>query len=518
MKSCRMVRALSGVFLCFVGFFIAWLPGTHFRQTAVIVDAGGCRMVTDVVDTGDDTQGSVILLHGLAANKKIMSYLAQAFALQHLRVFVPDLPGHGRTPGPFSFARTAACSDAFAHQLIARGAVDPARTLIMGHSMGGAIAVIVGSRVQPAGVIALSPAPMTAAHGIPLFMLPFDGLPPTPKSTLAIAGVWEPNGIRATAQDLIASAPNNSGKFLLVPHATHVSVLFDSRVARASQDWAKQVLKLAEDAATPSSRYILGWLAGFAGLLLLAGPFIRETVGPLLLSKPNGHANEKVAQPTLAVPESPPVPPLRAFLEVAIISIAAVVLLQFVHPIPGTHLFQGDYLTSLLLILGAAILLLHRNALPAQRRGLKAINLLTASVAALMLHFLIMGWFELTIAETWLSLTRWLRFPLVFAVVLPYHLAEELLLGPPDACPALRRLAYALFFRLISWGALVAAVFALHSGQIFTILLAPYFALFCLLQRMGMQVVRKDTRSPLPAALFGAILLAGFCLVVFPIT
>jgi hypothetical protein len=39
-----------------------------------------------------------------------------------------------------------------------------------------------------------------------------------------------------------------------------------------------------------------------------------------------------------------------------------------------------------------------------------------------------------------------------------------------------------------------------------------------LLQRMGMQVVRKDTRSPLPAALFGAILLAGFCLVVFPST
>jgi hypothetical protein len=218
------------------------------------------------------------------------------------------------------------------------------------------------------------------------------------------------------------------------------------------------------------------------------------------------------------VPESTPVPPLRAFLEVAIISIAAVVLLQFIHPIPGTHLFQGAYFTSLLLILGAAILLLHRNALPAQRRGLKAINLLTAAVAALMLHFLIMSWFELTIAETWLSLTRWLRFPLVFAVVLPYHLAEELLLGPPDACPALRRLAHALLFRLISWGALVAAVFALHSGQIFTILLAPYFALFCLLQRMGMQVVRKDTRSPLPAALFGAILLAGFCLVVFPIT
>jgi hypothetical protein len=33
-----------------------------------------------------------------------------------------------------------------------------------------------------------------------------------------------------------------------------------------------------------------------------------------------------------------------------------------------------------------------------------------------------------------------------------------------------------------------------------------------------MDVVRKSTGSPLAAALFGAILLAGFSVVVFPIT
>jgi hypothetical protein len=57
----------------------------------------------------------------------------------------------------------------------------------------------------------------------------------------------------------------------------------------------------------------------------------------------------------------------------------------------------------------------------------------------------------------------------------------------------------------------------LHSGQIFMVLLALYFAAFCVLQRLGMQVVRKGTGSALAAALFGAILLAGFSLVVFPI-
>ena len=82
-------------------------------------------MVTDIVDTGNDaTQGSVVLLHGLAANRVIMTYLARGFALLNLRVFVPDLPGHGRTPGPFSFARADACANSFVRQLIARGAID----------------------------------------------------------------------------------------------------------------------------------------------------------------------------------------------------------------------------------------------------------------------------------------------------------------------------------------------------------------------------------------------------------
>jgi hypothetical protein len=49
-------------------------------------------------------------------------------------------------------------------------------------------------------------------------------------------------------------------------------------------------------------------------------------------------------------------------------------------------------------------------------------------------------------------------------------------------------------------------------------LLALYMALFNLLQRSAMDIVRKETGSVSAAALFGAILLAGFCLVIFPIT
>jgi hypothetical protein len=50
------------------------------------------------------------------------------------------------------------------------------------------------------------------------------------------------------------------------------------------------------------------------------------------------------------------------------------------------------------------------------------------------------------------------------------------------------------------------------------VLLAPYFVLVLFLIRMGAQLVRRHSASPTAAALFGAILLTGFCLVLFPLS
>src|SRR5260370_1971457 len=164
MKSGQAIRALSGVLLCGAGLWLA-LP-TPYRERTYIFNADGCRLETTIVEKpGGGAQGSVLLFHGISANKKIMSYLARGFAEQGLRVYVPDLPGHGRTPGPFSPARAEQCGEALVRELLTRGLISPDRTILAGHSMGGAIAVRVAARVPVAGVIAISPAPMRAAHG-----------------------------------------------------------------------------------------------------------------------------------------------------------------------------------------------------------------------------------------------------------------------------------------------------------------------------------------------------------------
>ncbi|MBV9886258.1 MAG: alpha/beta fold hydrolase, partial [Acidobacteria bacterium] len=277
-KQRRWIRAVAAILLCAVGFLLARAP--LFRETTVLVDAGGCRMVTDVVDAGeDDAQGYVILFHGLAANKKIMSFIARGFALEGLRVFVPDLPGHGRTPGPFSFERAESCGDSFVRQMIGRGAVEAKRLILAGHSMGGAIAVKVAAGVPVAGVIAISPAPMVTTYGIEKSMLIFSNPPPIPPHTLVISGGFEPRNLRDSAKALLSGENASSGSYEVISFATHAGLLVRANVVAESQRWAARVLGIEASVKIPPRLPLVGGVAGLIGIFLLAGPFVRESLG-----------------------------------------------------------------------------------------------------------------------------------------------------------------------------------------------------------------------------------------------
>jgi pimeloyl-ACP methyl ester carboxylesterase len=509
MNARQAARAAAAMALCVVGFWLArTLP---YHERTFLIDAGGCRMETRIVEPARGAaQGSVVLLHGLAANKRIMSYLTQGFAEQGLRVFVPDLPGHGRTAGPFTPQRVEACSEALLRELFARGLVQPQRTILAGHSMGGAIAVRVASRVSVAGAIAISPAPMRSAHGVWPEMLLFTDPAPLPPNSLVLSGSLEPESMRGSAADLLTSRNDGSAKYAVIPGATHVSLLFMPSTVRASQAWAARVLHLEGSAALPSQRWLAGSLLGVIGLLLLAGPFLRE----MLQGQPNGETSRDVLRKAGGTTARPAA---RLLLEFMVIAMLTVLLLRMGMPLHSLHLFEGDYLASFIFIVGAALFLLHRNAL----RGIFRARLgaiFAAGFAAMVIHLLITSWFDLTLSEAWFTAARWLRFPALFAAVLPYHLAEELLLGPVAARRGGRRLALGLSLRFVAWLALLAGIFYLHSGEILLALLAPYFALFSVFQRWSMDIIQEKTESPEAAAMFGAILLAGFCLVLFPLS
>ncbi len=183
----------------------------------------------------------------------------------------------------------------------------------------------------------------------------------------------------------------------------------------------------------------------------------------------------------------------------------SVLIVRYWIPLKAIGLFQGDYLASVSLLLGAMLIAMHWNgvrfALSSFRR-----HILAAAFAGIVLFLLATAWFDLTFYAAWLTGAKWMRFPFLLIVFFPYLLAEETVLGPAQHGKRGRRLALALTLRLITWGAMMGGVVLLHNGEILMGLLALYLGVFNFIQRSGMDLVRTETGS------------AGFCLVIFPLT
>ena len=508
MKHGKAARAIAGVLLLAGGYWLA-VPNPY-KERRYLLDAGGCKMETDVVEprTGG-TQGSLVLFHGISANKKVMAYLARGFAEAGLRVYTPDFPGHGHTPGPFSTARAEECGESLVRELLSRGAISPERTILAGHSMGGAVAVRVASRVPVAGVIAISPAPMRAAHGASPEMLLFTDPPKLAPNALVLNGQFEPQSMRGNAADLVSGSGDASDKYLQIGGATHVSILFSSAAVRAAQEWAASILHGSPNPGLPSHRGLVGALGGFAGILVLAGPFLREAAGPRETAEKKAEETQRTGAVTIAF--------WSVCVEFGLGAVAIVALLRYWNPLKVIGLFQGDYLASFMLLLGGILIVGHWRSLRASFSS-NSWTILGGLFAGFVLMLMATGWFELTFYEAWLTEAKWARLGFLLIALLPYHLAEEHLLGPAQKGGRWQRLAKGLTLRLIGWAAMMGGILILHNGEILIGLLAPYFALFNIMQRSGMDIVREESQSAAASAAFGAILAAGFLLAIFPLT
>jgi pimeloyl-ACP methyl ester carboxylesterase len=501
-KNRQPLQSLTGILLLVIGGALALLPARRYTEQRYIVDSASCRMNLVVVSRADlltsPNTGAVVLLHGLSANSIIMDYLARAFANQGLTVYTPDLPGHGRSPGPFSPDRAESCAASLVRGLEARAMIVPDRTILAGHSMGGDIALRIADKFRPAGVIAISPAPMIPAHGVIPQDLLYHALPLLVPNTLVLAAQFDPRGLTANAADLATKSPYPSWvKFQLISGNTHVSMILSPTVAREAQQWAAKVLNLPEAAELPSRSNLIACILGLIGVVLLAGPFLREMVGKEAL--PEGEAVATVHW-------------LRGTLELVLLSAAAVQVLRYWVPLRVLQLFEGDYLASFFLIVGLGLVLLHlKPAWDALRvRGGLALG---ATIAGLLLLLLTTGWFALTSTGVWLTWQRWVRFPLFLLATFLFLYGVELIVGL--GCI---RYAFWCLLMVLSWLALTFGLFYLRSGEILPVLLSPYFAVELLLSGLGIQLVRRVSGSSPAAALFGAILLAGFCVVIFPLT
>jgi pimeloyl-ACP methyl ester carboxylesterase len=515
MKRWEMVLAVAGAVLLFIGAH--WIRQAELPSQSIVLNAGGCHTPVTIINPPADTNpaGTVIVLHGLSANRRTMTYLGADFAGHGLRAYLLDLPGHGDNRDAFSFARAQECATIAVESLMRTGTIDPKKTILVGHSMGGAIAIRLADQEPVAATIAMSPAPSDLPKRMPANLLVFSAqydLGPIRRQAKALAAAA---GDDRTALDDFAQ--QRAFRLQYVPHAMHTSWLLDRATAHRSELWAMQALfpsssvetlTLNLDLATYESfrsgrRRLAGSFVGVAGLMLLF-PFCAS-----LAAKAAGSAR----------PETPSIAPTRALAltEGAACAVASVLILAAFIPLKFLHIYAGDYLASLMLIAAVLLLALNRKA----AKQFWSPNLRSLVAAAALGFVVILGagaWVNWQLSDVWMNAPRWLRFGALLPVAWIFCFTEEVMLGPVEkGSRRALRFAVSLGLRLELWLACLLTYYALASGQALILLLVVTLAVFSVVQRLATDALRPRT-GPAAASLFGAILAAWFIAAVFPLT
>jgi pimeloyl-ACP methyl ester carboxylesterase len=523
-----MLAALGVVFLA-VGALVHFSIARPERNTVLV--AGACQLPATIIEPAARGGGvTAVVFHGLSANRRLMTTLGQSLAWSDLRVILVDLPGHGDSTEPYAIARWEECSSALLDSLASNGEINLDRTVLIGHSLGGALAMHLADRVPVAATIAISPAPMVATKDTLPNLIPLQPPRRMPANLLILMAQLEPQRTHAAARKLIEMAggqryeledfrQRRAARLIVAPYATHTSLLVNRRVWDVMDVW----WRMATPVRLPT-RNFFGYtlfgamLAGLAGLALLFSLATRAI--PKLHATAQGPAGR-----------TPP-----GFLTVVLAWLAgaavSAVLLHFNVSLRALHIFGGEVLASFLLVSGIVVLILCF-LVPKRAQQAAPLRIETdwrAWVAGAGMGLLTMlafsAWLGWQATDVWMNAPRWWRFALLVPLMLPYSFVEETALGWPGGGTGsragwtawFRRYILFVLLRLIVLAALTLPWPAWNLEQILILLMTPYLVLFSLGQRLGADSVRRRSGSVAAAAIFNAILAAWFIASVFPIT
>ncbi|GEM_PF-806996 len=580
-KRWEKVCAALGVLLIAAGMLSERLPANLLfgrlpadSRREILIENATARAADDVcqvpttvlrVPPWQKPLGAGVVFHGLAANRRLMTLLGESLANGGLTAYLIDLPGHGDNTDPFSFARAEECAAAVVEHLIGRGEITLDRTVLVGHSLGGDIAMRLADRFTARATIAISPGPLVSVPGIPDHLHIYDMPKRAPDTLLILAGGFDVPGFAYGAREMMRQfggelTPSSAGyrrghpRKLTMVDATHTSLVFHHQVLLWSSEWARRALG---EPNSPLGRSPLRWLqvqAAPLGVVLL----FPGLVTLLTLISWSAAGAQGAEQEPLAFSRTAAIWAAGGVL--AVLAVAAA------DPLAFLGLYTGSYLTSCVLVVGLISFAgIRRASLPVptvsfgaasrvpppsgdcKRYAIHLFSRMPASrlvIGGGMALYLVLafGWaFSQSLGDLRMNAERWWRFLALIPFMLPYSVAEELVVGGPwrswrhkknESCraegcrehePAGRRWLGAtgrllrwLTLRFLLWAPMVAAIFVLGSEHILAAVMAPSFLVVSLGQRLGADVIRRRSGSFLAGAIFSAILAAWFIAAVFP--
>ena len=511
-RRAEWILAASGAALLIAGAFLISAERLPVRSLNV---GDSCHTPVFVIDPPQQVNSrdksapwNAVVLHGLAANRRVMFPIGQELARAGATVYLLDLPGEGNSSEEFSFANNDRCAAVAIATLARSGTINLDRTVIVGHSLGGASAVYVAGRFpNVAGTIALSPAPMVQVRH-------------TPPNFLVESAQFDPPQLLSGARQLLVSAgglrdaPRDFANKRAVGYAyeslaLHGSVLFDPRVLRVTAQWARK--SVGASASPPIQTYhemlaLLGIGMGLVGIVMILPLSASSLCGVFGLGK----SREAFSEIADGLPGG------QLFVRVAVCFSAAAAFLILGVPLRALHLYAADYAASLLSLSGLLLIAL----LPVSVRVHAHIDARSQCVSilfALAMMFAFGAWFNWQVTTFLPSGGRaWRLLPLALATW-PYFAAEELALGSPSVSRRRARWLIFIGIRATLLAAMVLGYFGFSNGVFLPILLSPFMLAISILQRWGSDLLRSRGGGAIAAATFNAIIAAWFFAAVFPL-
>jgi pimeloyl-ACP methyl ester carboxylesterase len=458
---------------------------------------------------GGATGRTAVLFHGLSASAAIMEPLGQSLAISGWRVYLLDLPGHGRSIEPFSYPQADACAAGVVDYLERVGHVQPAQTVLVGHSLGGAVVLHLARRFPAVATIAISPAPTALPRPIPANLLILAGqfdLGPVKKMARSL--LHAARGTRVAVRDFVQHV---AVSLHVVPAQTHGTMVLDPATWRLVVDWAGR----AVDAGAPSpipveaiARPLAALIAEFAllaGLVLLVVP--AEGIFARLLSVES-----------LAAPAAAPAFGWRGVLGrwalASLFAVSVLGLLRVADHVRPVGLLDGDWAALVALLTGIVIAVLARKVVTQGLRFDPRMEVF-AAISGIVLVFAFGFALRPEIAEIAFNAERLWRWPALVGFTWPYFLVEEAVLGEPSGWP---RFLLFVGMRAIVWLAQLFALFVFWRSGLVLVLLGPGFAIASVGQRFAADALRRRGAGVTSAALFDAIVAAAILAFVLPLT
>lgn len=521
MKRGELVCAVLG--LAVLALSIWFLAATRGSQHEEVVTVSGCELHMTVLGR-DDAPAKAVLFHGLTANRRTLLPLARSLS-NEMQVFVLDHAGHGDSTQAFSYERAEACAATAIDWLEKQGRIQLDKTVLVGHSMGAGIAIRLADQFPTAATISISTGMHKPVVGNPLRMEPVALPRRLPVNLFLINAEYDPPQLKAVTRHMVEAAggerygpddfvQRRAVRWETFPAATHTSLLFDRAVNMAVWSWIQRSVSVESFSGLLSTERALLVIPGLAALLLLF------PLSATLICSATHPAH---------VPPTALSPWWRTFAAWTGAALVAILLqFRFTTLGPVVRMYSGDYLGSVLMIVGVLVLMwqaraqhgsaaLTTGAVPLQWNA-RAVACAAVLGVVTMLAF--GAWLNWQITDAWLNAPRWWRFAVLVPLMLPYIAAEEVALGAPPSGWLARtgRLGKCLALRGILWLAMAFGLWVLGSAQVLMALLVIYMVAFSIAQRAGMDAVRRRTGSAAAASVFGAILAAWFIAAVFPIT